>query len=222
MITPIIFEFLSHLKENNNREWFHANKEMYNKARGDFEIFVNLAINEISKFDPSIVSTDAKDCIFRIFRDVRFSKNKMPYKPNFGAYIIKGGRKSNMAGYYVHVEPGASFLAGGIYMPPSDILKVVRNEIYENPDEFKNIINNAAFKQYFQELFNEKLTNPPRGFPKEFEDIELLKYKHYIVDYPVKDTDLLNRNFIEGLMTDVFKQLTLFNSFLNRAINENL
>ena len=121
MITPTILEFLTLIKENNNREWFHENKALYNQAKNDFEVFVNLAINEISKFDKSIVSVDAKDCIFRIFRDVRFSKSKMPYKANFGAFIIKGGKKSPMAGYYIHVEPGNSFLAGGIYMPPADV-----------------------------------------------------------------------------------------------------
>ena len=139
MINKNILLFLNELKNNNNRDWFHANKPKYNEAKVEFENYINNLIPEIGKFDNEIKHLEAKECIFRIFRDVRFSKDKSPYKPNFGAYIVKGGKKSGNAGYYLHIEPENSFLGGGIYMPPSNILKAIRIEIYENIDEFKSI-----------------------------------------------------------------------------------
>jgi len=137
MISPNIIKFLTTLKENNNRDWFNKNKKWYQRSIEEFEVYVNCLIGEIQKFDVDIRFLAAKDCIFRIYRDIRFSKDKSPYKTNFGAFIVKDGRKSGNAGYYLHIEPGSSFLGGGIYMPPAETLRVVRKEIFENTKEFK-------------------------------------------------------------------------------------
>ena len=132
-----IFRFLTDLRDNNNREWFQANKERYLKAKEVFESFIDNLIPEIRKFDSSIDLITSGDCMFRIYKDIRFSKDKTPYKTNIVAYIARGGKSSPYAGYYVHAEPGQSMLAGGIYMPQPEALKRLREEIYYNVDEFK-------------------------------------------------------------------------------------
>ncbi|MBT6684763.1 MAG: DUF2461 domain-containing protein [Bacteroidetes bacterium] len=218
MIKKEIFEFLEGIKNNNNREWFHANKEKYNFAKTEFETLVNSLISEISIFDSDIENVVAKDCIFRIFKDVRFSKDKTPYKPNFGAYIVRGGKKSGFAGYYLHVEPNMSFLGGGVHMPQSPELKAIREGIFNNVVEFKKIIANKNFSKHFKEFYGEKLKNPPRGFSKEFPDIELLKYKSYIVVHELSDEEILGKSF-EKIALDVFKLMKPFNDFINRAIS---
>jgi uncharacterized protein (TIGR02453 family) len=177
-----ILQFLQDLKLNNNREWFQINKERYQKAKHGFEIFIDQIIPEIRKFDNSIGLITAGDCLFRIYRDVRFSGDKSPYKLNIGAYIARGGKNSPFAGYYVHIEPGQSMLAGGIYMPQPEMLKRLREEVYYNTAEFKQIIHHKNFVKYFDKLIDEgKLVNPPKDFPKDFPDIDLLKHKNYTV-----------------------------------------
>lgn len=131
-----VIEFLSGLKANNNREWFQANKNQYEESREKILFITELLINEIRKFDKDIPAMDPKDCLFRIYRDVRFSHDKQPYKTHFGSYIARGGRKSTRAGYYFHIDPDASFLGGGIYMPESNVIKALRNAIYEQPEVF--------------------------------------------------------------------------------------
>ena len=121
-MNPIILDFLSKLKENNNREWFQANKKFYEEAKSEVEAFVDDLIPRMAAFEPSLKYVTAKECMFRIFRDVRFSKDKVPYKTNMGAWITKGGRKSPGPGYYLHIQPGESMLAGGVYMPEPDKL----------------------------------------------------------------------------------------------------
>ena len=218
VISKNILNFLKVLYKNNNREWFNANKNVYNKARLEYEMFVELLIQKINQFDEDIGTLSAKDVIYRIYRDIRFSNDKTPYKTHFGAYITKRGRTGGYAGYYLHVEPGGSFLAGGIYMPPSDILKRLRTDIYENIEEFKAIINNSDFRKCFSNLWGEKLKSPPRGFPKDFPDIELLKYKHYIVAKNVTEDELQDKDFLETA-TGVFKILMPFNGFINNSID---
>src|SRR3989304_4261485 len=133
MLKKSTLTFLKKLKKNNNREWFNANKHLYDDARYDFEVFVFDLIQNISVFDESVSGLEPKDCLFRIYRDVRFSKDKAPYKQNFGAVIQIGGRKSSKSGYYIHLEPGGkNMLASGIYMPMPDKLSSVRNHVAEN------------------------------------------------------------------------------------------
>ncbi len=212
-----VLDFLKELKENNNRDWFNENRKKYETAKIEFESLINNLIPKVYKFDPEIGSLTAKQCVFRIFRDVRFSKDKSPYKVNMGGFMSKGGRKGFHSGYYVHIEPGKSFLGGGVYMPPTDVLKKIRQEIMYNVDEYKKIINNAAFKKIFTQMEGDKLKRPPKDFPSDFPDIELLKYKSYVVLNEIKDKDILSKNF-ENYIIDVFKTMYPLNPFLNRAL----
>ncbi|MFC2128522.1 DUF2461 domain-containing protein, partial [Bacteroidota bacterium] len=205
------------LRENNTRDWFHANKADYQSAKLKFEEITNILIPEIQKMDSQLVGISAKNSIFRIFRDVRFSKDKSPYKTNMGSFFVKGGRNSGNAGYYLHVEPGSSFLGGGIYMPASDVLKKIRSEIYNFTDEYKKIISNKNFIKNFKDVQGEKLKLSPKGFPKDFTDIELLKFKSYTLMYHIPDDFLQDERYIQNIIK-VFKEMKEFNHFLNRAV----
>jgi uncharacterized protein (TIGR02453 family) len=213
---PILFEFLKDLKTNNNREWFQANKDRYNKAKVAFESFIDDLIPGIRSIDPLIDMITAKDCVFRIYRDIRFSTDKSPYKPNMGAYIARGGKNSALAGYYVHFEPGESMLAGGLYMPPAETLKKIREEIFYKPDDFKKIIYNRDFVKCFGEMDDDqKMKNPPKGFSKDFPDINLLKFRNYAVMHHVPDTIAMKDDYLEYSLR-VFKTLYPLNLYFNR------
>jgi len=215
----LILSFLKEISENNNQEWFHKNKTLYDKAKQEFEIYVNKLIPAIAVFDTDIKNISAKDCLFRIYRDIRFSKDKTPYKNNFGAFIAKNGKKCTCAGYYFHIEPGGSMLAGGIYMPPTDTLKLVRSEIYYKTAEFKKIINNKEFVRLFGNVDGEKLVNVPKDFPKDFPDIDLLKFKSYAILHKLTDKQLLSENLFEESIP-IFKAMYPLNSFFNKAIEK--
>lgn len=217
MTAENILKFLKGLKQHNEKEWFDKNRRLYETAKKDFEILVNYMISEIGKFDKKVKYITAKDCLFRIFRDVRFSPDKTPYKTNFGAYIAREGRKGGYAGYYIHIEPGASFWAGGVYMPEPDILKAIRTEIYENIDEFKKIINHREFKTRFGEVWGSTLKIPPKGFPADFPDIELLKYKDYSMVQYVTDKEALSDTYTDE-MKKAFRAMLPFNDFINRIV----
>lgn len=140
MLQQNTLTFLSNLKKNNHKDWFEKNRNHYEDAKNNFLAFVTEVIALVEKIDPSIVGLEAKKCVFRINRDVRFSKDKSPYKTNMGASISKGGKKIQCAGYYFHLEPNNTFIAGGLWMPPAEQLQKLRQEIDYNFDEFKKII----------------------------------------------------------------------------------
>jgi uncharacterized protein (TIGR02453 family) len=222
MLSKNIIQFLKDLKENNYKEWFHENKTRYQAAKKEFEQLIAHAIADIAQFDSSVQSLEPKHCLFRINRDIRFSKDKSPYKTNFGSFIVPGGKKSGNAGYYIHIEPGNCFLAGGVYSPAPDILKAVRTEIYENSEDFKKLLNNPDFKKHFKEIMSQdKLKTAPKGFPKDFEDIDLLKYKHYTVAKNISD-DLITTDQFTDEIHETFKALYPFNRFINEGINYQL
>ena len=175
-----VLKFLEELSRNNNREWFQSNKKWYEESRNKFLFLTEVIINEIRKFDPEVPALLPKDCMFRIYRDVRFSNDKRPYKTNFGSFIAKGGRKSIYAGYYFHIEPNESFLAGGIYMPPKESLKAVRNYIAEHGEEFIEIMNESNFKKTLSEMYDDRLKTAPKGYPADHKYIHLLRYKSFI------------------------------------------
>jgi uncharacterized protein (TIGR02453 family) len=210
--------FLKNIKSNNNRDWFEKNKERYLAAKEEHELFVDKIIKGVAKFDKK-VSADmkAKDCVFRIYKDVRFSKDKTPYKTNFGASINPGGKKSLVAGYYLHIEPGASFLAGGVYMPEASMLQAIRQEIDYNADAFLKILKSASFKNYFNGLDDvDKLKNPPKGFEKDHPQVEILKHKHFLVSYALSDKDL-NEKGVETRILSGFKAMHPFLEYLREA-----
>jgi uncharacterized protein (TIGR02453 family) len=212
--------FLKNIKSNNNKEWFDKNKHKYLEAKEEHEIFVDKLIKGISKFDKKISpEMKAKDTVFRIYKDVRFSKDKTPYKTNFGASINPGGKKSLIAGYYLHLEPGGSFLAGGVYMPQPEILNAIRQEIDYNPDAFLKILKSASFKKYFKGLDEEdKLKAAPKGFEKDHPHIEILKNKHFIVSHDISDKQL-NDKKLDTIILDGFKAMHPFLEYLREATN---
>lgn len=214
-----VLEFLTDLSKNNNREWYHANKNRYNESREKVLFLTDVLINEIRKFDRDIPALSPNDCVFRIFRDVRFSKDKRPYKTNFGAFISKGGRKSMHAGYYFHIDPEGSFCGGGIYMPPAEPLKMVRNYIAENGSEFQEMINDDDFKKTYPKLYEDRLKTAPKGFPKDHQFIELLRYKTFVFSNNLNNSELLENDFIDNIVYS-FKILHPINSFLNEALEK--
>ncbi|MCL3779978.1 DUF2461 domain-containing protein [Prolixibacteraceae bacterium JC049] len=214
-------QFLTDLTKNNNKEWFQANKGQYQDARNQFLAFTEILINEIRSFDPSVPMQDPSKCVFRIYRDVRFSHDKRPYKTNFGAFISRGGRKSGYAGYYFHAEPDASFMGGGVYCPPPANLKAIRSEIYESPQEFIDLVSDKNFSKYYPELYSEdKLKTAPKGFPKDWEHIDLLRYKHYVVAKKMTDKELVSPDLIEESI-NAYRALYDFNSYLNECIDRH-
>ena len=220
MISKETFRFLQQLRLNNDKVWFDANRSLYARLRKEFEDFLEIVISEISQFDREGAQTTAKASKFRINRDIRFSNDKLPYKTNFGAFIAKGGRKGINSGYYIHVEPGECFLAGGIYMPSAPMLKAIREEIYENIDEFKDLLLAPTFVKHFGDrIGEEKLKSAPRGFPKDFAGMDYLKYKSYTVLKSEPDSIYQKADFIKEVK-EVFRAMAPFNQFLNRAVEE--
>lgn len=215
-----IYQFLKDLEQNNNREWFNDNRESYQATRNQFLHLTDILINEIKTFDSGIGYQDSKKCMFRIFRDVRFSNDKRPYKTNYGSFIAKDGRKGGNPGYYLHIEPGNSFIGGGIYVPPSDKLKKIRTEIFNNADEFIDILEEPEFKSNFNLFDGDKLKIAPKGFPKDWEHIDLLRYKSYSPFKPIADEELFSGQFIENIIED-FRKIYQFNRFLHSALNSD-
>ncbi|MBL7932647.1 MAG: DUF2461 domain-containing protein [Bacteroidia bacterium] len=210
--------FLKKLKSNNNKEWFDKNKEQFLEAKTEYEAFIDSVIKGIRSFDKKIsADLKGKDCVFRIYKDVRFSKDKTPYKTNFGASINPGGRKSLVAGYYLHCEPGKSFLAGGVYMPEPNLLNAIRQEIDYNPDAFLKILKSASFKKYFKGLDSEDaLKTAPKGYDKDHPHIDILKNKHFVVSHDLSDKQLLDKNAVKNIL-DGFKSMHPFLEYLREA-----
>lgn len=220
MITTSTISFLEGLKKNNNKDWFEKNRKQYESAKQNFLDFVADVITKVEKMDNTIVALEAKQCVFRINRDVRFSKDKSPYKTNMGASISKGGKKIQCAGYYFHLEPNNAFIAGGLYMPAADMLQKVRQEIDYNFDEFKKIISDKKFVATFNALEQtDKLSRPPKGYDDTNEAIEFLKLKSFIVSTPVTNEIILSKDFSKKLVAH-FEIMKPLMDFLNRAIEE--
>ena len=220
MLKQETLKFISNLKENNHRDWFQANRPAYESAKVDFAELVVGILLELAKTDPSLKGISAKECMFRINKDVRFSKDKSPYKTNFGAGISKAGRKLPVAGYYLHCEPGQSFVAGGIYMPEPELLKVIREEIAYDSEELKSIMMKPSFKKYFAsfDMFD-KLVNVPKGYDKSHPDAELLKLKSFIVSHPLKDSDFTNAKAISSI-SGILAEITPLVNHLNRLLGK--
>lgn len=216
----ILIDFLKQLIMNNNREWFHAHKAMYEQCANYYAELVEHLLIEIAKIDNTLTTVQAKECIFRIYRDVRFSLDKSPYKDHFGAFMAAaGGRKSCRGGYYLHIQPGQSAIVGGIWMPDANELKVLRQSIYENTDEFLEIIHEPSFLKYYKRLDGRPLKLSPKGFPKDYPQMDLLKFKDYIVSCPFDDDCLKSPDFV-AYAVERFKAVYPLNRFLNYALDE--
>jgi uncharacterized protein (TIGR02453 family) len=212
-----ILNFLKGLEANNNREWFEQNRNLYLKTKEQFLHITEVLINEIRTFDRQIPYQDPKSCMFRIFRDVRFSKDKRPYKTNYGSYITKGGRKGGNPGYYLHIQPGGCFLGGGIYMLPPEKLRAIRQHIYDNTAEFIEVLESDPFKSNFTLYAEDKLKTAPKGFPKDFEHIDLLRYKSYSTFLGFDDSKLSESGILDFVL-EKFRLMAPFNEFLYEAL----
>lgn len=217
-----IIRFLKELGQNNNREWFQANKNRYDALRLAFIDEVQQLINRIGLFDPEVAGLDAKDCLFRIYRDIRFSPDKTPYKTHFAAYIAScGGRGSERGGYYIHLEPGNCLLSGGVWCPPPALLKKLRQDIYDHIDEFVAILEDPEFKKTFPVMEGEMLKRMPAGYPSDFKYDEILRHKDFSVAAYKPDEFFYAPDWLER-SADCFKLLMPFNRFLNYTVDEYL
>ena len=220
MITASTLSFLKLLKKNNNKPWFDANKCKYLDARNNFEQFVAPLLQKMALFDEDLKELEYKNCLFRINRDVRFSKDKTPYKINFSASFNKGGKKSIYAGYYLHVQPGGnSFTGGGLWRPEAEQLKKVRQEIDYCFPEFKKIIEALTFKKNYGGLEkdqNQMLINIPKGYEKENPAADFLRMKSFVATKNIADADLTNPKFMNEIVQS-YKALKPLLNFINRS-----
>ncbi len=221
MVQKSTLDFLKTLSKNNSKPWFDEHRNEYLDAKADYGNFVATLIKKTAQFDSDIKDLQIKDCVFRINRDIRFSKNKTPYKNNMGASFDKGGKKSIYAGYYFHTEPGGkSFAGGGIWMPMAPELKKIRQEIDYNLDEFKCIVEAKSFVAEYKELENSsdlKLSNLPRGYDKENPAGEYLKFKSLVAMNYLSDEDITSNKLTEKVVK-AFKTLMPLVKFINKAI----
>jgi len=220
MLQISTIKFLKDLKKNNNRPWFEKNRKVYEDAKADFATFIQTVIDKHSKNDSTIKEQLAKNCLFRINRDVRFSKDKSPYKSNMGASINRNGKKSLLAGYYFHLEPGQCFAGGGIWMPMPDDLKKVRQEVDYNFADFKKIIGAKKFKSVYGDLSHHaeyKLSRVPKGYNADNPAAEYLKLKSFVAMVSLKDTDLTSKELAKKTVA-AFEALQPLLTFINNSI----
>jgi uncharacterized protein (TIGR02453 family) len=217
-LSPLVFEFLRAIEKNNNREWFGQNKGLYESAYKNVQDFVSAVIKGISTFDASVEDQEAKKCIYRIYRDVRFSPDKRPYKIHFGAYIAPQGKQSNHAGYYLHIQNDISFIGGGLWCPESTLLKKIREEIFYAPEELHQILESKDFKSVFGKLMDiDTLKRPPRNYPADFPYIKLLQYRHFCVERAVDNSDTLSPDFLEKCI-QTYQSIFPLVDYMNRLI----
>lgn len=194
MLSQSTLQFLKELAENNNRDWFTENRKRYETAKKDLEKLVEAVLKGVNEFE-SLPNTEVKDCIFRINRDVRFSKDKSPYKQWFSAAVGPGGRHSGRTDFYLHIQPGESFLGAGMWAPTPKHLAKFRQEIDFNPQELKGIIEAPTFRDYFPEIWGESLQRMPKGYPETHPDIALLKRKQLFFMHKYSDADVMSPGF---------------------------
>ncbi|WP_114784460.1 DUF2461 domain-containing protein [Botryobacter ruber] len=212
--------FLKDLAENNTREWFAQHKSRYDAARKNYIAFLEELLQQMQAFEPVAYGQQGKDLVFRIYRDVRFSNDKRPYKDHFGAYIAEGGRKSILPGYYLHLAGNNnSFVAGGLWMPPANELKGVRQEIDYNLDEFKALVEAPEFKKHFNQISGEQLKTTPKGYDKDNPAIEYLRFKSWNAVKPISDEVVLRKDFMQVVL-DAFRAVKPFNDFLKRPLQD--
>ncbi|KAF2342769.1 DUF2461 domain-containing protein [Flavobacterium tistrianum] len=221
MLTKESLQFLDDLKKNNNREWFQENKKRYEVFKKDYHQLVSDFLDVMKPLDPSLELLEIKDCTFRINRDIRFSKDKSPYKSHLGVWMSAGAKGANRSGYYVHIEKGGSFIAGGFYSPDAEELKKVRKEIAFFYDDLQEILNDKNFKKEFGSLdFNENnsLKSMPRGYEKDHPAIEFLKLKSFTASQTYDISEVTKKDFVKK-MSQKLIALKPLNEFINRALD---
>jgi len=219
MIKAQTLQFLKELVDNNDRTWFQENKERYEDARQNVIEFAAAVIPNLHKIDPTVsADLDPKKCVMRIYRDIRFSKNKAPYKNNFGISLPTNSTKLGGVEYYMHIQPGNSFIAGGYWMPDANHLKAIRQEIDYNADELKKIIDNKDFVKLFGDFRSQdQLKTAPRDYDADNENINLLKLKSFIVSHKFTDKELMAAKSADAV-ANICKSIYPLNVFLTNAI----
>jgi len=220
MLSKDSLQFLDDLKANNNRDWFLDNKKRYEVFKKDYQKLVADFLDAMKPLDPSLEMLEVKNCTFRINRDIRFSKDKSPYKDHIGVWLSSGAKGKNRSGYYVHIARTGSFIAGGFYCPEAEDLKKVRKEIAYFHEDLEEIINNKSFQKEFGDFDrNEKnlLKNPPRGYEKDHPAIEFLKLKSFETSQKFNIEEVLKEDFVSK-MTKKLIVLKPLNDFINRAL----
>ena len=220
MLQSSTLKFLKDLAKNNDKSWFETHRKQYEEAKQDYETFIQAVLDRHSKKDEDLKELTAKKCMFRINRDVRFSKDKSPYKSNLGASMDRGGKKSIFSGYYFHCEPGKSFVGGGLWMPMPPEMKKIRQEIDYCYDEFRQIVTSKKFKAIYKELYTGediKLTKVPQGFEKDNPAAEYLKLKSWLAMKELTDTELTSKDLLKKT-SEAFETLQPLIKFLNRAL----
>jgi uncharacterized protein (TIGR02453 family) len=221
MLTKESLQFLDDLKKNNNRDWFQDNKKRYEIFKKNYHQLVSDFLDVMKPLDPSLELLEVKNCTFRINRDIRFSKDKSPYKSHLGVWMSAGTKGLNRAGYYIHIEKGASFIAGGFYSPEAEDLKKVRKEIAFFHDDLEVILKDKNFKKEFGSLDvneNNSLKNPPRGYEKEHPAIEFLKLKSFTATQKYDIDEVTKKDFV-AKMSQKLIALKPLNEFINRALD---
>ncbi|MFV8353535.1 DUF2461 domain-containing protein [Flavobacterium sp. XS2P14] len=220
MLSKDTLQFLDDLKANNNRDWFLDNKKRYEAFKKDYQLLVADLLDAMKPLDPSLEMLEVKNCTFRINRDIRFSKDKTPYKSHLGIWLSSGAKGLNRSGYYIHLENGSSFIAGGLYCPEANDLKKMRKEIAYFHEDLEAILNEKEFKKEFNDFDRDEkntLKNPPRGYEKEHPAIDLLKLKSFESSQKINFSSAGTKDFV----TTVCKKLILLkplNDFINRAL----
>jgi uncharacterized protein (TIGR02453 family) len=220
MLSKDTLQFLEDLKANNNRDWFLENKKRYEAFKKDLHQLIGDLLDAMKPLDPSLEMLEVKNCTFRINRDIRFSKDKSPYKSHLGIWISSGAKGMNRSGYYIQIEKGASFIAGGLYCPEAEDLKKMRKEIAYFHDDLEAILNEKEFKKEFNNFDrNEKntLKNPPRGYEKDHPAIELLKLKSFESTQRIDISAVTKKDFVATVSKKLIA-LKPLNDFINRAL----
>ncbi len=220
MKLEFILKFLKDISKNNDRDWFEKNKPRYLEAKQNFEDLVGAILHELVKFEGNLSGLNPKKLAFRIYRDVRFSKDKRPYKTNMGAGFSPNGKMEQEPGYYLHIQPGnKSFIAGGMYMPDAVNLGKIRQEIDYNPANLKKIMNGKKFRESFKGFDEfDKLKTTPKGYPKDHPQIDLLRFKSFVVSRPFTDKQVMDKKFITAIAT-ACKTIKPLNNFIQSAIS---
>ena len=219
MNTQLIIDYLSALSMNNNREWYHTNKEDYKKANAEFENLLQTLMLEIGKFDSSILQNNPKDLTFKIVRDTRFSHDKSPYNPAFRAHISSKGKLPVPVGYYLMIKPGdQSFLGGGLFADMfKDATAMIRDHIAQNGAEWEKVIHEPEFEKYFT-VKGTALKKVPAGYEKEHPQAEYLKFKSWYLEYPLKDEEWKDAEGVVAKAAELFQIMKPFNDYLNKAL----
>lgn len=221
MISKESLKFLEDLKKNNQRDWFLANKSRYESYKKEYYHLTQSFLDEMKSKDHSLDHLEVKNCVFRINRDIRFSKDKSPYKTHMGIWLSAGTKNTNLSGYYVHIEKGASFIAGGVYSPENTDLKKIRKEIAFFYDELEEITADKNFRSVFGELDkNNALKMAPKDFEKDHPAIEFLKLKSFTASAKIDDTAITDKDFVKKTAAKLIL-LKPMNAFLNRALTSD-